>query len=270
MQVKVVILNGEGKLRFLTVSIAALVLTACSTVPSDLSLGTGLNGETPDDKALVVLAVGPLTTAGHFQLQKINDERTGFTDESVTLSFGAYGGGSKMKSPEGEKSSFWRVQTEQVNFLAGMVSPGLYAATDTSYNGFNGVSTIVYSSCNKDGAPTFEVVPGQINILESHRVFPQQRVARMSASHNEQTIKEAFVRTRAGYPELKGDVVFKVPTQEARWIKADDKFFGNSCGDVSGQSLTLSALQAGGSPRQADDADRAAIDAALENLKVTQ
>lgn len=254
-------------MRILTISIAALVLTACSTVPADLSLGTGLNGEMPDDKALVVLAVGPLTTAGHFQLQKINDDRTGFADESVSLSFGAYGGGSKMKSPEGEKSSFWRVQTEQVNFLAGTVSPGLYAATDTSYNGFNGVSTIVYSSCNKDGAPTFEVVPGQINIIESHRAFPQQRVARMSETHNEQTIKEAFERTRQGYPDLNGEVVFQVPTQEARWIKADDKFFGNSCGDVSGESLTLSTLQASGASRQMTDADKAAIDAALENLK---
>ena len=257
-------------MRVLTISLAALTAAACSTVPTDLSLGAD-GGMSPDDgKAVVIFAVGPLTTAGHFQIQKINDDRTSFADESMSLGFGAYGGGSKMKSPEGEKSSFWRVQTEQVNFLAGTATPGLYAATDTSYNGFNGVSTIVYSSCNDDGAATYDIAPGKINIIASHEAFPEQRVALLSKSHNEGTIREAFERTRVAYPDLVGDIVFPVPSQEARWTRADDKFFGNECGDVAGQSLTMSRYRAAGATREKDDSDKAAIDAALENLKNTQ
>lgn len=245
--------------------VSSIVQAGCAASSKSLDLSAGTTGGAGKDKALLVLAMGPNVTAGHFGFKPLTDDAGGFRDDYVALNYGAYGSADMLKRPEGEKSSFWKVQTDQVNFLAAAVEPGTWVATDTSFNGFNGVGTTVTSSCRRDGAVVFEVRKGAVNIVRSDTAFPLHMASRMAAKHTQSSIREAFVKTRENYPEIEGNVTFPAPDREARWIKSDEKFFGNACYDVQAGSMTLSR-RGTSSAAMPDASDKAAIDAALENL----
>ena len=260
---------------------AAMVaaLSACATAPTDIAFdaagassgatdGTvSLSADSKD--AVLILAIGPIGTGGGYEFQPLNADRTDFAEGGVILGFGAWGIGDKMKRPENEKSSVW-VLNDEINFLIKKVSAGTYAATSVSWNTYNGYSSGSAWFCQEDGAPTFDLVPGRINLLSSRDAAPPGAVTRLADKHSEADVLSQFERTRQNYPELKGEPVIVYPTQETRWTEGSAGIM-RVCGVAKKGTFSVNRIRLAGDAEERDAADEAAIKAAIENAaKVTQ
>lgn len=170
-----------------------------------------------------------------------------------------------MKRPENEKSSAW-VLNDEINFLIRKVSSGTYAATNVGWSTYNGYQSGAAWFCQQDGAPTFELVPGKINLLSSRDAVPPGAATRLSDKFTEADVLAQFERTRQNYPEIKGEPVIVYPTAETRWAEASVGFM-RVCGVAKKGTLSVSRIQPAGEKAEPDAADEAAIKAALENMQ---
>lgn len=264
--------------RILAAAVAA-ALSACATAPTDIAFdasgatsgatdGTvSLSADSKD--AVLILAIGPIGTGGAYEFQPLNADQTDFAEGGVILGFGAWGFGDKMKRPENEKSSVW-VLKDEINFLIKKVSAGTYAATSVSWNTYNGYASGSAWFCQEDGAPTFDLVPGRINLLSSRDAAPPGAVTRLADKHSEADVLAQFERTRQNYPELKGEPVIVYPTQETRWTEGSAGIM-RVCGVAKKGTFSVNRIRLAGDADERDAADEAAIKAAIENAaKVTR
>lgn len=251
----------------------ACALSGCATAPTDISFDpepaalseSGENNIPSDDQAMLLLAIGPIGTAGGYMFQKLNDDQSDFGAEPVGLSFAVWGAGDKMKRPEDEKSSLWVLDQKEINFLIKPVEAGTYAATYVTWNTFNGVSSGSAWACLDDGAFVFDIKPGVLNIVSSRDAFPRGAVTRLSSSVSDADIADQFSRTRLNYPSLKGAAVLLKPTHEARWTEKEGGLFSADCQAAEPGTFSLSRVSA--ETAEPDAADDAAIAAALANMK---
>lgn len=251
----------------------AALLSACATAPTDISFAgedmfaapADLDGSGTEEgkDAVLILSVGPIGTGGYYLLQQLNEIRTDFSGEEVLLGFGGWGVGDKMKRPENEKSNIW-VLSDEVNFLIKKAASGTYAATHVSWNTYNGYASGTAWFCQEDGAPTFEIQPGKINLLSSRDAFPPGTVTRISDKFSEADVLEQFERTRKNYPDLTGDPVVVYPTLETRWTESSAGWL-RVCGAAKEGTLSVNRIRLAGEPGERDASDEAAIKAALEN-----
>lgn len=260
--------------RILAAAMFAAV-SACATAPTDIAFEAAnassvaadstvsLSADSKD--AVLILTIGPIGTGGGYEFQPLNADSTDFEKEGVFLGFGAWGIGDKMKRPENEKSSAW-VLNDEINFLIRKVPAGTYAATSVSWNTYNGYASGSAWFCQQDGAPTFELVPGKINLLSSRDAVPPGAATRLSDKFSEADVLAQFERTRQNYPEIKGEPVIVYPTAETRWAEASVGFM-RVCGVAKKGTLTVSRVQRAGEAGERDAADEAAIKAALENMQ---
>ncbi|MEQ9315354.1 MAG: hypothetical protein RLN72_05835 [Henriciella sp.] len=256
------------------VSALALLLAGCATAPTDrgfTALDDGASGAVSpadeDGAALLVFAIGPIGTAGGYWLQPVDAEALDFAGPPVSLDFAVWGAGDKMVRPKDDKSSIW-ILKDEINFLIQKVEPGTYAATYTTANTFNGVSSGTISLCQFGGAPTFEIKPGQINLILSRDAFPPGAATRLSTAHSAGDILAQFERTREAYPNLKGEPVIVPATYETRWTEKSAGFFGSPCTKAEEGSLSMNAIRTVTAEDAApDDAEAAAIAEALNNLQ---
>lgn len=250
----------------------ALALGGCATASTDLAFDEAAAvvresefGAVQGNEAVLVVAVGPISMGGGYSFRAVDAEGADFAAAPVTLGFGAWGLGDKMKRPAGEPSSVWVVRDE-INFLVKKVPAGRYAATQATWNTYNGYSSGSAWLCRKEGAPTFDLAPGSITVVSSRDAFPAGTVTRLSNSHTDADVLAQFERTRAGYPLLKGQPVLARPAWETSWSPKPE-FMSDACNSVLDGSLTLMSLQSRSGDGAPDAAERAAIAAALENLK---
>ncbi|KCZ90028.1 hypothetical protein [Hyphomonas johnsonii] len=259
-------------MRTIEVFALAVLLAGCATAHTTIGLGLaesaggqpGING-TAADEAVLILAIGPVATAGGYQFQRLTDDRGGFDDDQVILGFAAWGVGDKMKRPEGGKSSVW-VLHDEINFLIKKIEPGTYAATYVTWNTFTGVYSGTASLCQNEGAATFEIQSG-INILSSRDAYPPGTAARLSGQFSEEDVLAQFDKTRQNYPNLKGAPRVVYPALETRWSKADGGFFSTPCSAAVAGTVAVSRLRQVAGDVAPDDADKAAIAAALANVE---
>lgn len=249
-------------------------VSACATAPTDISFeaatpagaaDANLSLKADDKDAVLILAVGPIANGGGYEFQPLNADLTDFEKETIFLGFGAWGIGDKMKRPENEKSSVW-VLNDEINFLIKKVSAGTYAATSVSWNTYNGYASGSAWFCQENGAPTFQLVPGKINLLSSRDAVPPGAATRLSGKFSEADVLAQFERTRQNYPELKGEPVIVYPTQETRWTEGSAGIM-RVCGVAKKGTLSVSRIQPAGEAGERDAADEAAIKAALENMQ---
>lgn len=253
--------------------VVALILAGCATVPTDISFdpepaALSESAESVADssqQAMLLLAIGPIGTAGGYMFQKLNNDKSDFGAEPVGLTFAVLRAGNKMKRPEDEKSSLWVLDQKEINFLIKPVEAGTYAATYVTWNTFNGVSSGSAWACLDEGASVFDIKPGVLNIVSSRDAFPRGAVTRLSSSVSNADIAEQFSRTRLNYPALKGEAVLLKPTHEARWTEKEGGLFSADCQAAEPGTFSLSRISANGA--EPDAADDAAIAAALENIK---
>ena len=259
--------------RVLAAALFAAV-SACATAPTDIAFEAAAPSDAADanlsldadgEDAVLLLAVGPIGTGGAYEFQRLNEDRTDFDKEKVLMGFGAWGIGDKMKRPENEKSSAW-VLNDEINFLIRKVSSGTYAATNVSWSTYNGYQSGAAWFCQQDGAPTFELVPGKINLLSSRDAVPPGAATRLSDKFTEADVLAQFERTRQNYPEIKGEPVIVYPTAETRWVEASVGFM-RVCGVAKKGTLSVSRIQPADEKGEPDAADEAAIKAALENMQ---
>lgn len=256
-------------------AVLAALLTACATAPTNIAFDAGPDSvaaadmatalDTGSKDAVLILAIGPVGTGGGYEFQKLNADQTDFDEGSVLLGFGAWGIGDKMKRPENEKSNLW-VLNDEVNFLIKKVPSGTYAATNVSWNTYNGYASGSAWFCQENGAPTFELVPGKINLLSSRDAVPPGAVTRLSEKFSEADVLAQFERTRQNYPELKGEPVVVYPTLETRWTEGSAGIM-RVCGVAKKGTFSVSRLQLESGTGERDAADDAAIQAALENMQ---
>lgn len=256
--------------------IALAAASACATAPTDISFQPTDQTETHsafapagDDEAILIFSVGPIGTGGGYQLQRINADQTDFDGKPVALSFGAWGVGDKMKRPEHDKSSIWVLKNE-INFLIKKVPAGTYAATYVTWSTYNGYASGSAWLCQDEGAPTFEVQAGKVNLLSSRDAFPPGTVTRLSTDFTEEQILAQFERTRQNYPDLKGEPVVVYPSLETRWKEKGSGLFSSPCSAAQPGSLSVSRIDfaAAGSPdAEPDEAEQAAIAAAIANVR---
>ncbi|WP_139792204.1 hypothetical protein [Henriciella litoralis] len=260
-----------------TAAIAGLVLssfavTGCATAPTNISfdgasgteLQTGFDASGADE-AILIVAVGPVGTGGAYEFRPVDRENGTFLSGPIYLGFGSWGIGDKMQRPADEASSIWVLQDE-INFLIKKVKPGLYAANNASWNTFNGVSSGSAWLCRKDGAASFEIKPGTINLVSSRDAFPPGIVTRLSSTHSMEDVLAQFERTRVNYPDLKGEPVLVPPTFETRW-EPKPGFFSDACNSVADGSLTVTPIRLSVEDGEPDEADKAAIALALKNIE---
>ncbi|KDA04500.1 hypothetical protein [Hyphomonas oceanitis] len=250
----------------------AVLLAGCATAPTNI--GLGLDESAPGqaaitsnaaDEAILIFAIGPIATAGGYQFQRLTEDKREFVGDEVTLGFAVWGVGDKMKRPEGGKSSFW-VLHDEINFLIKKVEPGTYVASYVTWNTFNGVSSGTASLCRNDGAATFEIQPG-INILSSRDAYPPGTVTRVSAKFSEADVLAQFEQTRQNYPDLKGAPRVVYPALETHWTKTPRGFFSEPCSVAEPGTIVVNRLRQAGSDVPPDDADKAAIAAAIANVE---
>jgi hypothetical protein len=264
--------------RILVAAMMAAV-SACATAPTDIAFDAAgassgaadstvsLSADSKD--AVLILAIGPIGTGGAYEFQPLNADRTDFDKGGVILGFGAWGVGDKMKRPENEKSSVW-VLNDEINFLIKKVPAGTYAATSVSWNTYNGYASGSAWFCQQDGAPTFDLVPGKINLLSSRDAVPPGAVTRLADKHTEADVLAQFERTRQNYPGLKGEPVIVYPTQETRWTEGSAGIM-RVCGVAKKGTFSVNRIRFADDAGERDAADEAVIKAALENAaKVTQ
>tara|TARA_R110002051_G_scaffold277232_1_gene338571 strand:+ start:158 stop:976 length:819 start_codon:yes stop_codon:yes gene_type:complete len=259
-------------MRTIEVFALAVLLAGCATAPTNIGLGLTENAteqagidSTAADEAILIFAIGPIATAGGYQFQRLTEDKRDFEGDEVILGFAAWGIGDKMKRPAGGKSSFWVLQNE-INFLIKKVEPGTYAATYVTWNTFNGAYSGTASLCQSEGAATFEIQPG-INILSSRDAYPPGTVTRLSGQFSEEDILAQFDRTRENYPNLKGAPRVVYPALETRWSEAPGGFFSSPCRAAEAGTLTVSRLRQTDGDLAPDDADKAAIAAAIGNVE---
>lgn len=261
----------------LAVGVVALVLLAgCATASTDMAFDqaeapgdnaadkvkTDRNLETvADDEAILVVAVGAISVGGGYGFRTVEADGSGFGKVSATFSFGAWGIGDRMKRPEGE-----RPLRDEINFLIRKVPAGRYAATQASWNTFNGYSSGSAWRCLQDGAPTFEVAPGSITLISSRDAFPPGTITRVSASHSDGNVLSEFARTRVSYPMLKGEPVLARPGWQTRWSPRQGMFV-DSCNSVQDGTFSVIPVHSAVKDAEPDEAEQAAIAAALENIK---
>ena len=216
---------------------------------------------------MLILAIGPIGTAGGFQFQALNDDRTDFVETPIILGFAAWGVGDKMQRPSDETSNLWVLDQKEINFLIKPVPLGEYVATYLTWNTFNGVSSGSAWACLDEGAYVFNIEPGTISLLSSIDAFPRGAASRLNVGVSEQDILEQFARTRLNYPNLKGDPVWVRPHAEARWTEKEGGLFAADCQKAEPGTLSLSKIASeDAAPTEPDEAELSAIAAALKNL----
>lgn len=253
---------------------------ACATAPTDIALnanepastGATKTSTVPTNEAVLIMSIGPVATGGSYQFQRLNNERTDFADDPVILGFGAWGIGDKMKRAKGDKSSTWNLtlDQEEINFLIKKVEAGTYVATYVSWSTFNGVSSGSAWNCLNEGSATYDIKAGQINLLSSADAFPRGSVSRISKTVTDEQILDQFERTRVNYPELEGKPHLLSPTLETRWTEGKSGFFSDGCSNIAPGSMVVADIGQSAEDRELDEADNAAIAAALENLRQKQ
>lgn len=248
-----------------------LLLGACATAPTDLAfdpVASAVSGAVPGEAAaagdaVLLVAVSAIGTAGFFQFQRIDAEQSDFETPPVALTFAAWGAGDKMKRPEGDETSLW-VLGDEINFLIRKVPAGTYAATYTGWNTFNGAYSGTASLCLSDGAKTFTVAPGSLSVVDSRDAFPPGSMARLGGNHSDADVLAQFALTRQNYPDLKGEPVLLSPEGEARWTEKTG-FFVNPCEIALPGTLSVSRIRLDTAQTEPDEAEKAAIAAALAN-----
>lgn len=259
-------------------AVAFLCLAAgCATAPTDIKFGEQLSTQlqsasviSQSDDSIVLLAIGPIGTAGSYQFQKLNESQTDFEGEPVLLGFAAWGVGDKMKRPETEKSSLWVLDQQEINFLIKKIPAGKYAATYAAWNIASPVTTGSAWNCLTDGAFIYDIAPGKINIVSSREAFPLGTVSRLASGIADVDILAQFERTRTNYPDLKGDAELIDAIGEARWTEAKGGLFSAECRSVVDGSLSVSRVMTSEGEAEKDEAERAAIEAAIANLKESE
>lgn len=250
-------------------AIGSLVLcvSSCATAPTDIAFDTvSTTFDQGEADAVLIIAVGPIATGGGMKFQRLNEDRTDFEGDPIMYGFGAWGVGDKMRRPEGDETSLWVLDQEEINFLLKSVPSGTYAATYVTWNLASPVSQGVAWNCRTEGAFTFNVEPGAISIVSSVDAFPPGTISRLSTGASDTDILEQFARTRVNYPGLQGEPQLVPPTGEVRWEEFDGGVFANDCERAVEGSLSY--MTAGQATQDAPDAgDAAAIAAAMRNLE---
>tara|TARA_Y100000052_G_scaffold27581_2_gene36742 strand:+ start:31260 stop:32129 length:870 start_codon:yes stop_codon:yes gene_type:complete len=255
-------------------SLALLIgmMAGCATAPTDIEFdasavakqGNEL-GVVSGDDAILIVAIGAVANGGGYDFRQIREDEAGFAASPVHLGFGSWGIGDKMQRPEDEKSSMW-VLLDEINFLIKKVPAGRYAATYTSWATFNGYASGSAWLCRDEGATTFDIQPGQINLVSSRDAFPPGVISRISGGHSDEDILAQFDRTRKNYPALKGEPVLVAPQWETRWTPKEG-FFEDTCNSLTDGSMTVMPIYVSAEDRVPDEAEQAAIAAALANMK---
>ena len=229
----------------------AIALAGCASAPTDISFTTvdaAIAAENPasaSDRAMLVMAVGPIGRGGSFRLQRLNADRTDFEGDPVGLSFAsASTSNDSMKRPSPDVSG---AEADEVNFLIKEVDPGLYAATFAVWYTGGVVHTgdeqnPFYKSaslCRDTGAATFEVKAGQISILSSRDAFPPGVMSLLTVASTADDVAAQFALTRANYPNLVGEPIYVTPELETRWTEQQRGFFNSQCRYAEPGSLTV-------------------------------
>lgn len=265
-------------MRTLGFSCLALCLAGCATAPTDIGQINTASNVTADGadaspetdvlpEAMLIVAVGPIATGGNFQFQRLNGDRSDFAAKPENLAFGAWGVGDKLKRPKDEKSSVWVLDQTEINFLAKAVPAGDYAATYASWSTFNGYASGTAWRCMTDGAATFTLEPGSLTIVLSNNLFPPRTVSRLPPNTKSEAILGQFERTRTNYPNMQGEPVLIKPDLQTRWEDGKSGFFEAACSSAKEGTLSVNRLRVAGEEVEPDDADKAAIAAALSNLQ---
>lgn len=170
-----------------------------------------------------------------------------------------------MQRPADQKSSIW-VLRDEINFLIKRVPAGRYAATQASWNTFNGVSSGSAWLCQDEGAVVFDIAASSINLISSKDAFPPGIVTRISAAHDIDAVLKQFELTRANYPDLLGEPIVQLPTSVVSWAPKTD-FFSDSCNSIQDGSMVVTPVHLATDTSAPDAAEQAAIAAALANIE---
>ena len=259
-------------LAFACVGMLLSTLGACATAPTAIEFDAAAAAAQQNDlgalhagDAILIVVVGPISTGGGYEFRQINESGTGFAAGAVKLAFGAWGVGDKMVRPADDKSSVW-VLKDEINFLIKKVPAGRYAATQVTWNTFNGYSSGSAWACRREGASTFDIKPGTITLVSSRDSFPAGVVTRLSNTHSEEEVLAQFERTRASYPNLIGKPVMASPEWLTSWTPKSG-LFNDGCNSFEEGTMTVTPILSAVNHSPPDELERAAIAAALENLK---
>jgi hypothetical protein len=253
-----------------------LALGACATAPTDLAFDpaasavAGLQadvGAPAAGEAMLIVAVSAIGTAGAMHFQRVDAEKGAFETPPTAMVFAAWGAGDKMKRPEGQETSLW-VLGDEINFLIKKVPAGTYAATFVYWNTFNGAYSGTASNCLSEGAKMFTVAPGSLSLVDSRDAFPPGTLARLGGNHSDADMLAQFAQTRLNYPDLIGEPVLVAPSAEARWTPKIG-LFTNPCEIAMPGTLSVSRIGLEAAQGEPDDAEKAAIAAALANVAKT-
>lgn len=256
----------------------ALVIGGCATAPTDIAFDATAGNTGPEtlhsspakDRAVLVLAVGPISTGGLMQFQRLTEDQTDFVEKPVILGFGTWGVGDKMKRPEGDSSNLWVLDQNEINFLIKTVEPGTYVANYVSWNLSSPVSQGSAWNCLDQGAYAFDINSGEINIISSVDAFPRGTISRLSTTTTGEDILAQFEQSRENYPKLLGEPLLVKANAEVRWTEQEGGLFSGACEKAVPGSLTVSGVGLTETDKAPDAADAAAIAAALRNLEASK